>query len=41
MAISRVCPATNRSVNENTSAEKAEDNNHMQREETLLKRVAE
>ena len=40
MVISRIYPATNHSANVDTSAEKAEDKNRMQREEILLKRVA-
>ena len=41
MVISRTHPATYHCVNEDTSVEKAEDKNRIQREETLLKRVAE
>ena len=40
VVISRVSPAPNRYVNGNTPVEKPEDRNRIQREETLLKRVA-
>ena len=40
VVISRVSPAPNRYVNGNTPVEKLEDRNRIEREETLLKRVA-